>query len=109
MHRAVSAVGAGTGFVAGFLRGSAIRLVADTRLLSLVDDWLAGLPNNAFEDALPLLRRAITSFSAPERRTLAERVKAGSGPIESISDDGDTERATRLIDFVRGLYEGAKV
>jgi hypothetical protein len=109
MHRAVSAAGAGAEFVAGFLRGSAIRLVADTRLLGLVDDWLTGLPTDAFDSALPLLRRAITSFSAPERRTLAERVAAGAGPLDTIDDDGDTERAERLIAFVRGLYEGAKL
>jgi hypothetical protein len=109
MHRAVSAAGAGTAFVAGFLRGSAVRLAADTRLLGLVDEWLTGLPGEAFEDALPLLRRAVTGFSPAERRTLAERVAAGGGPVDVINDDGDSERSARLVQFVRGLYEGAKV
>ncbi|MEV4311362.1 DUF5682 family protein [Actinocrispum sp. NPDC049592] len=109
MQRAVSAAGAGTAFVAGFLRGSAVRLAADSRLLGLVDEWLTGLPGEAFEDALPLLRRAITGFSAPERRTLAERVAAGASPIDLITDDGDPERTERFVEFVRGLYEGARV
>jgi hypothetical protein len=109
MQRAVSAAGAGTAFVAGFLRGSAIRLVADTRLLGLVDEWLTGLPGEAFEDALPLLRRAISGFSPPERRTLGERVAAGASPIDLITDDGDAERTARFVEFVRGLYEGVRV
>ncbi|MFC0115854.1 DUF5682 family protein [Kibdelosporangium aridum] len=109
MQRAVSAAGTGTSFVAGFLRGSAVRLAADPRLLGLVDEWLTGLPNEAFEDALPLLRRAISSFSAPERRTLAERVAQGGGPAVLVADDGDPERTARLVEFVRGLYEGARV
>ncbi|TCO64530.1 DUF5682 family protein [Actinocrispum wychmicini] len=108
MQRAVSTAGAGTAFVAGFLRGSAVRLAADTRLLGLVDEWLSGLPGAAFEDALPLLRRAISEFTAPERRTLAERVLAGGGPTDLIVDDGDPDRTIRLVDFVRDLYEGAK-
>jgi hypothetical protein len=107
MQRAVSAAGAGTAFVAGFLRGSAVRLAADTRLLGLVDEWLTGLPGEAFEDALPLLRKAISSFSSPERRTLAERVAAGGGPVDLIVDDGDPERTSALVAFVRDLYEGA--
>lgn len=108
MQRAVSAAGSGTAFVAGFLRGSAVRLAADTRLLGLVDEWLSGLPMEAFEDALPLLRRAISEFTAPERRALAERVMAGGSPTDLIVDDGDPDRTIRLVDFVRGLYEGAK-
>jgi hypothetical protein len=109
MQRAVSAAGAGASFVAGFLRGSAVRLAADPRLLGLVDEWLAGLPNEGFEDALPLLRRAISSFTAPERRTLAERVAQGGGSSVAVADDGDSERTARLVEFVRGLYEGAGV
>ncbi|MCE7004943.1 DUF5682 family protein [Kibdelosporangium philippinense] len=109
MQRAVSAVGTGTPFVAGFLRGSAVRLAADPRLLGLVDEWLTALPNEAFEDALPLLRRAISSFSAPERRTLAERVAQGGGPVVLVADDGDPDRTERLVSFVRALYERAGV
>jgi hypothetical protein len=58
---------------------------------------------------MPLLRRAISSFSAPERRTLSERVAQGGGSPVAVADDGDSERTARLVEFVRGLYEGAVV
>ncbi|MBP2475646.1 hypothetical protein JOF53_004518 [Crossiella equi] len=109
LHRAVSHGGppaAATAFVAGFLHGSAALLAADPRLLGLVDGWLSGLSGEAFDNALPLLRRAVGSFSAPERRTLAERVAAGTGRAARPDEGWDHDRADRLTGYVRGLYTG---
>jgi hypothetical protein len=35
------------------------------------------MPQDAFENVLPLLRRTIATFSVPERRSIGERILAG--------------------------------
>lgn len=107
LHRAVAPGASATAFVAGFLHGSAALLAADTRLLGLVDAWLSGLSGEAFEDALPLLRRAVGTFSGPERRTLAERIAAGAGRSAVTDTDWDAGRAERLTGYVQELYRRA--
>ncbi|NJP79218.1 hypothetical protein HCK01_18130, partial [Streptomyces sp. AA8] len=54
-------------------------LVHDERLLSLVDDWLTGVPPGAFTDVLPLLRRTFSAYDPGVRRSLGELVRHG-GP-----------------------------
>ena len=101
LHRSVA-----TAFVAGFLRGSATLLAADPRLFGLIDEWLSGLRGEAFDDALPLLRRAITDFTPAERRLLGERVVAGETSQPASDDEWDPEIAQRLAAHVRGLMAG---
>ncbi|TWP53117.1 hypothetical protein FKR81_06365 [Lentzea tibetensis] len=96
LHRSVA-----TAFVAGFLRGSATLLAADQRLFGLIDDWLTTLRTADFDDALPLLRRAISDFSPAERRLLGERVSAGA--VEPVDDEWDEAIAQRLATHVREL------
>ena len=59
----------------GFLRGSGLVLIHDAPLLSVLDHWLASLSNEHFRRILPLLRRTFSSFDAPERRSIGEKVK----------------------------------
>lgn len=66
------------GWLEGFLAGSAIVLVHDPGLLSLVDDWVAAVPEGAFDDVLPLIRRTFSEFSRPERRLIGEQVSTGA-------------------------------
>jgi hypothetical protein len=101
LHRAVSAGDGATAFVAGFLRGSASLLAADPRLFGLVDAWLTGLSPERFDDALPLLRRAVAEFSPAERRLLGQRV--GSGPAAAGGADWDEALAGRISGHLRGL------
>jgi len=61
------------GWLEGFLAGSGLVLAHDKALLRLIDDWLAELDQDRFEQVLPLLRRTFSTFSAPERRTIGER------------------------------------
>ena len=35
------------------------------------------MPQDAFDNVLPLLRRTIATFSVPERRSIGERILAG--------------------------------
>lgn len=108
LHRAVSFTVGATAFVAGFLRGSAALLAADARLFALVDDWLSGLAPSDFDDALPLLRRAVTDFSPAERRLLGERVTGSAGGVSAVGGAGewDEELAGRLAGHVRELLAG---
>lgn len=96
LHRSVA-----TAFVAGFLRGSATLLAADPRLFGLIDEWLTALRTTDFDDALPLLRRAVSDFSPAERRLLGERVSAGA--VEPVDDEWDEAIAERLAAHVREL------
>ncbi|MEU3818428.1 DUF5682 family protein [Streptomyces sp. NPDC030392] len=52
-------------------------LVHDERLLALVDAWLTAVPDEAFTDVLPLLRRTFSAYEPGVRRTLGELVRRG--------------------------------
>ncbi|MFD6974600.1 DUF5682 family protein, partial [Streptomyces sp. NPDC059949] len=61
------------GWIEGFAGGSSgggTLLVHDDRLLGLIDAWLAGVPERAFTDVLPLLRRTFGAYEAGVKRTL---------------------------------------
>ncbi|MFI0904128.1 DUF5682 family protein [Streptomyces sioyaensis] len=67
------------GWVEGFVGGGdgGMLLVHDERLLALVDGWLTGVPDAAFTDVLPLLRRTFAEYEAGMRRTLGELIRRG--------------------------------
>jgi hypothetical protein len=85
----------------GFLRGSGLLLLRDAVLWQLLDDWLCGLPAPAFEETLPMLRRAFAQFPWPERRQMGERVRAGRASAGSAppvtGDDWDEARVKRIL------------
>ncbi|WP_242426805.1 MULTISPECIES: DUF5682 family protein [unclassified Streptomyces] len=66
------------GFVGG-ASGGGLLLVHDERLLGLLDDWLTGVPAEAFTDVLPLLRRTFSAYEPGVRRTLGELAARGPG------------------------------
>jgi hypothetical protein len=63
-------------------------LVHDERLRGLVDAWLTGVPAQAFDDVLPLLRRTFAAYEAGVRRTLGELVRRGPGERGSAGHGG---------------------
>jgi hypothetical protein len=67
----------------GLLSGDAVLLIHDHHLLQLVDDWVAGVRDEVFDDVLPLLRRTFSAFSRPERREIGEQVSRGRTPAQS--------------------------
>ena len=76
-------------FAEGFLAGSALLLIHDRAILSLVDAWLAELGADDFLEVLPVLRRALGAYNQPERRALAERISAldrEAAPEEAEAD-----------------------
>ncbi|MFF1715472.1 DUF5682 family protein [Streptomyces sp. NPDC058268] len=94
------------GFVGGG-SGGGMLLVHDERLLGLVDDWLTGVPDRAFTDVLPLLRRTFSAYEPGVRRTLGELVRRGpaasagaataAGGIPGFGPDLDAERADAVL------------
>ncbi|WP_436527536.1 DUF5682 family protein [Actinoplanes sp. HUAS TT8] len=96
-------------WVEGFLAGGGLLLVHDEALLILVDEWLADVPAEAFEDVLPLLRRTFGTFEAGERRAIGERV---AGPRAGVTRAGvtviDEERAASVLPVLSALL-GRKI
>ena len=73
----------GAAWLDGFLSGESVLLVHDPALLAIVDEWVSGIAEPAFEDLLPLLRRTFSRFQPPERRSIGREVarlsRRGSG------------------------------
>ncbi|WP_030806939.1 DUF5682 family protein [Streptomyces sp. NRRL S-337] len=104
-------LGSGSGGDGGML------LVHDERLLALVDRWLTGVPDTAFTDVLPLLRRTFAEYEAGVRRTLGELIRRGPtapspGPTGPATDAAaapgfgpglDRDRAAAVLPTLRLL------
>ncbi|MER7177422.1 DUF5682 family protein [Streptomyces mesophilus] len=98
------------GFVGGGSGG--MLLVHDERLLGLVDAWLTSVPDTAFTDVLPLLRRTFSAYEPGVRRTLGELVRRGPAAqaaateavgVPGFADALDEERAAAVLPVVRLL------
>jgi Family of unknown function (DUF5682) len=84
-------------WVEGFLRQSGVILLHDDTLFGVLDDWVDGLAPGAFEAVLPLLRRTVSTFSAPERRALGERAKGTAERRTTHRAGLDPERADSVV------------
>ncbi|MER7984030.1 DUF5682 family protein [Streptomyces noursei] len=81
------------GWIEGFVGGrdGGLLLLHDARLWALVDGWLTHVPEAAFTDVLPLLRRTFAGYDTGVRRTLGELVRRGptGGPVRPSAGPGD--------------------
>lgn len=62
-------------WIEGVLRGSGQLLLHQDGLWLALDAWLGELTPDTFVELLPLLRRAFSGFSGPERRSMGEKAK----------------------------------
>jgi hypothetical protein len=62
-------------WVEGLLCGSGMVLLHEDALWMALDAWLCDLSPETFVELLPLLRRAFSTFTPPERRAMGEKVK----------------------------------
>ena len=92
-------------WIEGLLHGAGMALLHQGGVWIALDRYLTRLSADDFQEMLPLLRRAFSGFSGPERRMMAERVKqlgpssAGAMSSRSRSDDTpiDGERASLVL------------
>lgn len=109
------------GWIEGFAGGASgggTLLVHDERLLGLIDSWLVSVPERAFVDVLPLLRRTFGGYEAGVRRSLGELVRRGpgGGPAgvgagvapAGFGSELDPVRADAVVDLVHLLLAGAR-
>jgi hypothetical protein len=92
VHRALSqgfGAAAKAAWIDGFFSDGALLLIHDDELRELLNGWVAGLSDSEFIDVLPLVRRTFATFSAPERRSIAERVARGTVAAGARTDDDD--------------------
>ncbi len=81
----------------GFLRGSGLLLLVNDPLWQILNEWVASLPDEAFTELLPLLRRTFATFEAPERRQLGQRVENGSVALVAAPGANDTDEARAAL------------
>ena len=90
----------------GLLKGSGLVLLHQDGVWHVFDRWLVELPPEIFIEMLPLLRRAFSDFTAPERRQMGEKVRrlksdSGSSPPKksqpTVTDRLNHERGRQVL------------
>jgi len=71
-------------WIEGLIEGDGLLLVHQTELLECLDAWLRQLSESAFQNQLPLLRRAFAALSPAERRRVAGVIKNDQGPHQRV-------------------------
>ncbi len=98
--------GAAARFLEGLVTGEAAFVIHRDELVSVLDAWLSRLPRDVFQSELPILRRAFSSFAAPERRALGRKLQqlSGVGPrAVEVSVAYDHTRASRVLPLLAHL------
>ncbi len=91
-------------WIEGFLSGSGLLLLHNPTLWQVLDDWVVQLPADMFTAILPLVRRTFSTFAAPERRQMGERVSQGNSDLQLVKIGAfDRDRADAVLPFVARL------
>lgn len=85
----------------GFLAGSGLILLHDRPLWDILDAWVTSLKPEQFDETVPLLRRAFSTFERPERRQMGELVKRTTGVPPSPAATGTPAAESTDIDLAR--------
>jgi hypothetical protein len=88
-------------------------MLAQDGLWQALDQWLSELQPDSFVELLPLLRRAFSSFSGPERRMMGEKARylrqaPGTGGSGAMDVEIDHERASRVLPVLTQIL-GVKI
>ena len=100
---------AAAAWVEGFLENSGAVLLFNDPLWTLVDSWLSSLPEEHFQNTLPLIRRTFATFAAAERRQLGEKAREGlavtttTQPTHLEIDPQRAAQALPLLTTILGL------
>ena len=90
----------------GFLYGSALILLHDNTLLTVIDEWVTALTPDDFEALLPVLRRTFTAFAEPERKEIGRKIKQLDSGTEEPSNHAvelDEARADSVLPVLAAL------
>ncbi|MBD0269108.1 MAG: hypothetical protein ICV77_12545 [Cyanobacteria bacterium Co-bin8] len=92
-------------WIEGFLSGSGLLLLHNPALWQVLDHWVVGLPADIFIALLPLLRRTFSTFPAPERRQMGERIRQGNEnpQVLVLAGEFDCDRADAVLPLVAQL------
>ena len=97
----------------GMLRGSGMLLLHQEAIWLALNRWLCDLDAEGFVAVLPLLRRAFSSFQAPERRSMGEKVRdLGYGDAPRVANAApdhpslDWERAALVLPVLGRILGG---
>jgi hypothetical protein len=95
-------------WIEGVLRGSGQLMLAQDGLWQALDQWLRELSAESFVELLPLVRRAFSGFSGPERRMMGEKARnlhsaAGMGDIGTESAEIDHARAGYVLPVLASI------
>jgi hypothetical protein len=114
LSRATAGLGAAA-WLDGFLTGEALLLLHSDDLLAIIDEWLSSVPDEAFEDLLPLVRRTFSRYHPAERRQIGGHLKSLGSGRRGITHRGegdsmgiDLDRAAPAVEAVARLL-GLKV
>ena len=89
-------------WIEGLLHGAGMALLHQDGVWIALDRFVARLSADDFQEMLPLLRRAFSSFSGPERRMMAERVKVlGTSSTGATASSRSTSSDEPPIDHAR--------
>jgi hypothetical protein len=103
--------GQGARWLQGFLGSSGLMLIHDPKLLALVDEWMADIGADIFDELLPLLRRTFSTLPVGERRQIGELIRkptdARRVATSQQSADFNAERAARPLPLIIQLMGGA--
>ncbi len=93
----------------GFLSGSGLLLVHQPALWEILDEWVGGLSDEIFREALPLLRRTFSRFAPPERQKLLELSASTGGDFskkEAAATSFDLEKGRSVLPLLREILGG---
>lgn len=103
----VTPAGQAAAWIEGVLRGNGQLLLHQDGLWLALDQWLGELAPQDFVELLPLLRRAFSGFTGPERRLMGDKVRhlrsaAAPGTLSSSGSGSDSieidyERAGKVL------------
>ena len=90
----------------GFFADGGLLLIHDHDLRQLLDSWVRGLNEREFVDLLPLVRRTFGTFSAAERRAIADHIGPRQNQDDHQTADVDFQLAAPALTTVRKILGG---
>jgi hypothetical protein len=98
---------AAAAWIEGFLHGSGLLLIHNIELWNILDTWVDTLPEKAFIDIVPLLRRTFSNFQPPERAKMLELARYGQlrSTNKTHQKSIHFERAAHALGFLHILLQ----